>query len=161
MVPRLLSHNFSYLHRFSMPRVGCSCSAQPAFSTSWLTSASLLHMFEMEQHGKVVIFWEDDEVNVMVTWEFHDSMAFFCLQPTQGAWWCHGPIMWYIKMILWSKELYYFIQNLGTDYIKKLWPIEKLFWESTFCHKMGHNIIQLELVVPATVCSSSGMRDFA
>ena len=88
-----------------MLRVGWSCLALPAFSTSRFNLASILHMFTMLWHDSVAIFWDDDEVIVMVTREFCNRMTYFfiCSQLRvhfQTWWWCHRPILWYIKMIL-------------------------------------------------------------
>jgi len=88
-----------------MLRVGWSCLALPAFSTSRFNVASILHMFTMLWHDSVAIFWDDDEVIVMVTREFCNRMTYFFIygQPRvhfQTWWWYHRPILWYIKMIL-------------------------------------------------------------
>ncbi len=119
-----------------MLRVGWSCLALPAFSTSRFNLASILHMFTMLWHDSVAIFWDDDEVIVMVTREFCNRMPhfFICSQLRvhfQTWWWCHRLILWYIKTILAKLGVVVFCPKSASGQYKKCYN-QSIFSENHY-----------------------------
>lgn len=147
MVPRILSRNFCYSHSFSILRVRCSCLTLPASSKSRLILASLLHMIAIKWQSSVLNFWDNDWVIIMVTWVFCNKTRYsfvICQLRVnfQQWWWCHEPIMSYIKMILEQSGIVIFHAKSVCGLHRKVVINQKsLLINVTFCYKTGRDII--------------------